>query len=161
MGRIDLSSRAAIEAQIESLITFLDEIDGDWDLEPSIGFGLGMDGLLEIDLELDETDREPSLGSSAAEDQRQWSNGGWQDCEEEGHDDIADEDALAEALEHLSVIEAFRASDNPERREERKRLWWKAVEKSHGRGGIGRVWRLGDPIRGVRINDNSRSFVWL
>ena len=204
MSRIDLSSRAAIEAQIESLITFLDEIDGDCDLEPLIGFGLGMHGLLEIDLEMDEADREPSLGWTVFEaaddgyfflcchrfffdgdedggdapehdpaelepclgsldllDQTVWSAGGSADCEWEMHDDIADEEALAEALEHHAMIEAFRAADSAERRDERKRLWWKAVEKSRGRDGDRRLWRLGDPVKAIRIDCDSMSFLRL
>jgi hypothetical protein len=80
--------RCLAEAAVERLIAFLDEIDGDPDLEPSLGFHLPgevLDGepyFADCDEARDEreddADREPSLGWTAAIDQAGigWTGGG-------------------------------------------------------------------------------------
>lgn len=74
--------RQNIEAMIERLLVMLDTLDGDPDLEPSLGWGTELaapsystSGPLAVDLE-DEAEDEPWLGSlDGAEDQRRWSDG--------------------------------------------------------------------------------------
>jgi len=51
-------TRTRVEAAIEALVALLDDVDGDPDLEPSLGYNCyGGD-----DRELDTSDDEPSLG---------------------------------------------------------------------------------------------------
>jgi len=59
--------RPVIEAEIERLIALLDEIDGDPDLEPSLGFNVLMLTYAgAIDLEGDTSDDEPTCGAIEA-----------------------------------------------------------------------------------------------
>lgn len=68
MGRHDMALHARnlrrqIEADIERLIALLDAMDGDPDLEPSLGQWSPFSGCrFEVDLEGDDSDYEPSLG---------------------------------------------------------------------------------------------------
>ena len=56
------SLRSRIELAIDNLVALLDEIDGDENLEPSLGYSRYYDDPRLIDAELDEADDEPSLG---------------------------------------------------------------------------------------------------
>lgn len=57
--------RPVIEAEIERLIALLDEIDGDPDLEPSLGFNVLMLTYAgAVDLEGDTADDEPTMGAT-------------------------------------------------------------------------------------------------
>lgn len=57
--------RPVIEAEIERLIALLDIIDGDPDLEPSLGFSILMLTYAgAVDLEGDTADDEPSMGAT-------------------------------------------------------------------------------------------------
>lgn len=59
--------RPVIEAEIERLIALLDEIDGDPDLEPSLGFNVLMLTYAgALDLEGDTADDEPTMGATEA-----------------------------------------------------------------------------------------------
>ena len=59
--------RPVIEAEIERLIALLDEIDGDPDLEPSLGFNVLMLTYAgALDLEGDASDDEPTCGAIEA-----------------------------------------------------------------------------------------------
>ena len=101
MPALHKPARARIEAKIESLISFLDELDGDPDLEadadredeghdePSLGgAGHWTDAGLQHDLEDDQADKEPSLGRLETDNQGPASYvGGWITDGEVGVDD--------------------------------------------------------------------------
>ena len=57
-----LALRQKLESEIERLIAMLDTLDGDADLEPSLGFSPVYCSAHATDLEFDGSDDEPSLG---------------------------------------------------------------------------------------------------
>lgn len=56
------SLRSRIELAIDNLVALLDEIDGDENFEPSLGYSPYYDDPRLIDTEMDDADNEPSLG---------------------------------------------------------------------------------------------------
>jgi hypothetical protein len=108
--------RAAVEATLEEMIDLLDRIDGDPDLEAD---SFALDGTtvdarlvgLDPDLEGDDADLEPLLGSLDGEERHtRWSAGASGDefqCEDEGVTDsgCGDLDGLQEqGLMHQGVL---------------------------------------------------------
>jgi hypothetical protein len=101
-----LEGRSRIEAKIEELISLLDLVDGDENLEPYLADTRGLISGSADDREGDDADYEPSLGSAerhpnalswgdepVRHSQERWSGGGMDELEDDGDDLEPDNDA--------------------------------------------------------------------